>query len=336
LVVATALATASIAVLIASRPAAAAVGSWVEHPEVKLRLVAGVTRAARQGPLALGLEFVTAKEWHVYWKNPGDAGFPMATESRSPALGDLRVAYPAPHRFDLPGDLQAFGYEGAVVYPLDATLAAPAGGERQRLSVGVDFLTCKIECVPYRDVVELELPIADRESADPDVAALLDSWRARVPRPVSAAFRVTASLAEPATGALATFSFAGAVSAASELFLESHRDVDFGKAMRRSGAPAGGATFDVPLRPRQRREGGLAPLDLAWTLTAVGPSGDHAIDGVARLERVAITGDAGGGNPHTGRVDPPSPSFGPAKAFAGVVFGLAALLSFGLWVARSR
>jgi DsbC/DsbD-like thiol-disulfide interchange protein len=326
------------AVFCTARPAESAVGPWVTHPEVKLRLVAGVERAARQGPIALGLEFVTEKDWHVYWKNPGDAGFPMAVESRDPALLEPRASYPAPHRFELPGDLQAFGYDGAVVYPLTATLAAGAAGERKRLVLGVDFLTCKIECVPYRDVVELDLPLADHAQPDAEVALLLASWQARVPRPVSAEFQVEGALEQSTGGAAgnagtgaseprAVLSFDGPLTAASELFLEAHAEVDFGKAVRHPAPRGKAATYEVPLRPRQRRDTGLPPLDLAWTLTAVGEDGDQAIEGVVRIE-------PGSGRPEE-RV-PPSRSFGPMSRWIGAALGLAALLSLGLWVGRSR
>ena len=294
----------SIASLLLSTPAAAALGNWVEHPEVRLRWLAADEVAARDGELAMGLEFVTDPGWHVYWTNPGDAGFPMRVESGSPELTDLRLAFPAPHRYRLPGGLQALGYEGAVVYPLQGRLRVAPPAERVALRLSVDFLVCEIECIPYHDEPRLDLDVATERRADEDVSTLLEGWRRRVPGPPGGAVRLAATLAGTPAEPIARFLFDGPSlvdAPESDLFLEAHPAVDFGIPERRS-TPAG-LRFDVALRPKERRPEGLRDLELAWTLT--GLSGDRAVASSVRLE--------------------PEPSNGAGRTSTLVIVGLAVL-----------
>lgn len=295
----------SIASLLLSTPAAASLGTlgkWVEHPEVRLRWIAADEVAARDGELAMGLEFITQPGWHVYWTNPGDAGFPMRVESGSPELTDLRLAFPAPHRYRLPGGLQALGYEGAVVYPLQGRLRVAPEAERVALRLSVDFLVCEIECIPYHDEPRLDLGVAAARRADEDVSALLEGWRRRVPGTPDGDVRLHATLEGPPEEPTARFHFDGpslANAPDTDLFLEAHPAVDFGIPERSS--PPGGLRFDVPLRPKERRPEGLRDLELAWTLT--GLAGDRAVASSVRLE--------------------PEPSNGSGRTSTLVIVGLA-------------
>jgi DsbC/DsbD-like thiol-disulfide interchange protein len=251
----------------------------VEHPEVRLRWIAADELAPRDGELAMGLEFVTRPGWHVYWKNPGDAGFPMRVESGSPELTDLEVAFPAPHRYRLPGDLQALGYEGAVVYPLQGRLRVAPEAERVALRLSVDFLVCEIECIPYHDEPGLDLGVATERRSDEEVSVLLEGWRRRVPGSPDGVVRLDATLEGAPEEPVARFLFEGEAPD-TDLFLEAHPAVDFG-IPERSSTP-GGLRFDVALRPKERRPEGLRDLELAWTLT--GLSGDRAVASSVRLE----------------------------------------------------
>ena len=273
---------AHLAVLWAVSPAGATLGPWIEHPEVRLRAIAAAQVAARADEVDLGLEFVTRPGWHVYWKNPGDAGFPMRVESASAVLDDLELSYPAPHRYRLPGDLQALGYEGAVVYPLHGRLRAAPTAERVALQLTLDFLVCEVECVPYRDEPRIELAVGTEPRLDDEAAALLAGWWQRVPGPPDPELQVQANLAGTLAEPVATFHFRGppAVSRFADLFLEAHPAVDFGVPARQP--TASGVRFDVTLRPKARRREGLGTLELSWTAT--GLPGDRAVASRTRLE----------------------------------------------------
>src|SRR5215470_11117009 len=106
-----------------ARPAAAAASPWTSNPQSQVRLISGDRVAPRHGELRLGVQFRLAPGWHAYWKNSGDAGFaPVVTFAPRPGLTPPELLWPAPHRFELPGGLQAFGYASEVVYPARAAL----------------------------------------------------------------------------------------------------------------------------------------------------------------------------------------------------------------------
>jgi DsbC/DsbD-like thiol-disulfide interchange protein len=177
--------------------AAAATSPWAANPQSQVRLISAWRVAPRSGELRLGLQFRLAPHWHVYWKNSGDAGYaPVVAFARQPGLGYPELLWPAPHRYELAGDLEAFGYEGEVVYPVRATLGAggtggPGGqppyapqagqGDRLRLTADVDYLICQVDCVPHRYSLTLDQELGDTPVADPDTAQLLDRWWHEVP-----------------------------------------------------------------------------------------------------------------------------------------------------------
>ncbi len=101
------------------------------------------------GEIELGLEFELEPGWHVYWKNSGDAGYPPRLDlSGTPALAGAQLLFPAPQRYDLPGGLVSFGYEGQVIYPLSAGLPVTSGESLPPVSARLDYLVCRTECIP--------------------------------------------------------------------------------------------------------------------------------------------------------------------------------------------
>ena len=158
------------------RGAAAAASDWAAEEQVKVRLISA-SQSAASDQVKLGLEFDLKPGWKIYWRSPGDAGFPPSidwTGSQNLAAGE--IAWPVPHRFSLFG-LETFGYGDRVVLPVDATLART--GEALSLVAAVDYLICEEICIPYRANLTLDLP-AGPESRAPE-AFLIESFGRQVP-----------------------------------------------------------------------------------------------------------------------------------------------------------
>ncbi|CAA7616583.1 protein-disulfide reductase DsbD [Magnetospirillum sp. SS-4] len=129
---------------------------WASSESAKVRLVAAVTAAGQSDGLRAGLHFKMEPGWKIYWRSPGDAGYPPRLDwSGSTNAGTPRLHWPAPHRFVLAG-LQNHGYAGEVVLPLDIPLPSP--GRAVGLRVSVDFLACAQICVPQQADLALSLP----------------------------------------------------------------------------------------------------------------------------------------------------------------------------------
>jgi suppressor for copper-sensitivity B len=156
---------------------AATDSAWNRNDHAGIRLVAASSAIGTATALRFGLQFQLAPGWKIYWRSPGDAGFPPRIDwSGSENFTAADIRWPAPERFELFG-LDTFGYGGEVVLPIDVTSQRP--GEPITLSAKVDYLVCEKICVPYDAQLTLSLPAGP---AGPSTHAhLIDRFVARVP-----------------------------------------------------------------------------------------------------------------------------------------------------------
>ncbi|HET9227090.1 MAG TPA: hypothetical protein VFR31_10510, partial [Thermoanaerobaculia bacterium] len=166
----------------------------------------------------------------------------------------------APKRFELPGDLVAFGYEHEVVYPLKTRLDTQA--DNLRLTADVDYLVCQVDCVPYRYTITLDQPLGS-PVPDSGTTPLIEKAWASVPSLPGQGVTTTASLD---TTVLEVRVEGARPGPGSDLFLESHEAFDTGKPV--AEATEDGVVYRVPLKPREE---GKMPLTttVAWTVTGL-------------------------------------------------------------------
>jgi len=297
--------------LLAPSHAWGAASEWSVNPQSSVRLISpwktapwktapGKT-ALRSGELILGLQFRLSPGWHVYWKNSGDAGFPPAiTLQPAAALGTPEVLWPAPRRFELPGNLVAFGYEGEVIYPI-RTEMKPGGDtlpDVLHITADLDYLGCQADCIPYRYTLALDQPLGEPSAADPQTAALLQSWVERLPRIVrempgvrtgavlDASRGGTPELEVRVLGVLGAKDVAGKT----DLFLESHETFDAGRPRMR--ATSDGVVFHVPMKPKAANRPLPERTAIAWTVSGLTAKDGKPFSLEARRE-VQVWTDAG-------------------------------------------
>jgi len=164
-------------VLAAPADARATASDWASHEHGKLRLISAGRTVGGSDNLRLGLDFKLADGWKIYWRSPGDAGYPPKLDlSGSENLADATIRWPVPHRFELFG-LQTFGYGKRIVLPVDARAEDPS--EPVTVEAAVDYLTCADICVPRRAELAITIPPGPPEPGAH--AHLIDTYRARVP-----------------------------------------------------------------------------------------------------------------------------------------------------------
>jgi suppressor for copper-sensitivity B len=171
-------ALASLVLLLApSAYAAEAASDWFETDQGKVRLAAAQSFVGADRDLELGLQFRLAPQWKIYWRSPGDAGYPPRLDwEGSQNLAAAQIAWPAPVRFSVLG-LETMGYEGDVVLPIHARVEQP--GAPLTLHATLDYLTCAEICVPYETELTLALPATPEPGAS--FGPLIARWEARVP-----------------------------------------------------------------------------------------------------------------------------------------------------------
>ena len=121
--------------------------SWIDDDNVSVRLISATNAtgmADANSPLIFGLEFQLAENWKVYWRSPGDAGYPPTPDwALSKNVSRADIQWPAPVRFSILG-FETLGYKHEVVYPISVIPERP--GEAVKLAGEVDFLACADIC----------------------------------------------------------------------------------------------------------------------------------------------------------------------------------------------
>ena len=152
-------------------------------PRVEVRLLIDPTpapgRIARVGAL-----FTLDPGWHLYWRNPGDAGLPtrLRWQADGAELGPL--AWPAPEVFrDDEAGLTSYGYSGSVLLASDLDKLGLRSGPRE-LRAEAEFLVCKDQCIPGKVslVRDLDGALAGGAGAE-RTHELFERFAARVPLP---------------------------------------------------------------------------------------------------------------------------------------------------------
>jgi suppressor for copper-sensitivity B len=156
-----------------------AASPWFTTEQGRVRLIAADPSVGSADTVWLGLQFELAPHWKIYWRSPGDAGYPPHLDwAASENLAGAAIAWPAPERFTVLG-LETMGYQNAVVLPITARLAKP--GEPLRARAALQYLTCEIVCIPYETTLALDLAAGPAPVGTSGLGALITRYRAKVP-----------------------------------------------------------------------------------------------------------------------------------------------------------
>ncbi len=144
----------------------------------------------------LGLSFDMDPGWHIYWRNPGDAGIaPKLTwtddsDIRASQVGVL--SWPMPELLPIvDGEIMDYGYSGNVVLPFEVTL--PDQAQNVVLAAAVaDYLICENVCIPERARVEIKLNLGTFPEPDRSGARRISEALAQVPQRVEGPAHLTA------------------------------------------------------------------------------------------------------------------------------------------------
>ncbi len=163
--------------LLLTSTAWAAASPWLDHEQAQVRLIAAQDAVGESGALRLGLQVKLEPGWKIYWRTPGEAGFPPHLDwTQSGNLEKAAMQWPVPERFSLFG-LETFGYAEEVVLPIEASLSEP--GAPTRLHAHLRYLICEEICIPNDGELVLDLPAGPASSARESL--LIEQYRARVP-----------------------------------------------------------------------------------------------------------------------------------------------------------
>ena len=163
----------------------AAAAQPVNTGHLVAELVPATQGVAPGQSVRVALRQTIQKDWHTYWRNPGDSGEATSIAWTLPSGWKAsEFTWPTPHRIPV-GPLTNYGYEGEVLLPM--TLTAPADarpGETVTLTAKATFLVCAEICIPEDAALTLRLPVtAGPAPADPAWGPKIAKAMADAPAP---------------------------------------------------------------------------------------------------------------------------------------------------------
>lgn len=123
----------------------------VKNDHSLARLWVSSEEVAAGKPVQTVLELELEKDWHVYWRNPGDSG--MAAEIRwqlPEGFAASDVIWPTPERIMI-GPLMSYGYNKKAYHKVVITPPAEVkAGQEYPVTVNATWLICHEICVPEK------------------------------------------------------------------------------------------------------------------------------------------------------------------------------------------
>jgi len=172
---------------------ARAVSSFADAPHVRVELLVPGDDLYRSDKLNdAGLYFKLEPGWHIYWKNPGDAGEPPHIQWTLPAgITAGPIQFPAPRRLPL-GPLMDYGYENEVLFPLQLHVAEGVKPGPVTLHAKVDWLVCRESCIPGKAELEVSRSVFDHPAKPISLASDAEVFKrflGLIPKSPSAKFK---------------------------------------------------------------------------------------------------------------------------------------------------
>lgn len=144
--------------------AKSASSNTIENDHTRLRLISSSIAVGDSETLMLGLHFTMKPGWKIYWRSPGDAGYPPSINwEGSKNLENAELLWPVPARFSVLG-LETLGYKNEVLFPINIKLKTP--GKALLAIANINYLTCNEICVPYKAKLTLDLQNGPKQPSD--------------------------------------------------------------------------------------------------------------------------------------------------------------------------
>jgi len=122
--------------------------NWINTDHTSVRLfVTNLEPKKNIKKLLVGLHFKLKDGWKIYWRSPGDAGYPPKINwNQSENISNIDFKWPIPSRFSI-SDIETLGYKSEVVFPI--YLNIKDNTKNTLLRADLNYLACNKVCIPY-------------------------------------------------------------------------------------------------------------------------------------------------------------------------------------------
>jgi thiol:disulfide interchange protein DsbD len=165
-------------------------------------------------PFTIAVRFQIAPEWHLYWKNPGDAGLaPKAQWTLPEGFSISDFQFPTPHKIATESAVD-YGYDNELV--LLAIITPPKTPTSKftskdfTLKADLTWLVCRESCIPGDATLELNTASLTPKALS-EANTLIEQTRKKLPEPLANAkiSLESATVTQKDGKALLTLGFAG-------------------------------------------------------------------------------------------------------------------------------
>lgn len=149
---------------------------------VSAELIADVKSVQPGKNFTAAVKLVMNDGWHTYWRNPGDAGLATSIKWDLPdgfIAGNIK--WPFPHEFDAEG-VVSFGYEEEVLLFVEITPPSDLKSNEITLKASVNWLECKVACLPGNADLSLTLPVENKAIVNKNNLELFRNFKNMLPK----------------------------------------------------------------------------------------------------------------------------------------------------------
>lgn len=130
----------------------------------------------------IGLRLELEKDWHTYWKNPGDSGLPTKVQWTLPKGWKIsEPKWEVPSRIPMP-PLTNFGFSNETLLAFELLIPKEATKGDYYLSGKASWLICKEECIPEKADLLLKVVVSDAEAKPSAAHRMFQKVREQQPK----------------------------------------------------------------------------------------------------------------------------------------------------------
>jgi thiol:disulfide interchange protein/DsbC/DsbD-like thiol-disulfide interchange protein len=136
-------------------------------------------------PFWIALRFTIENHWHIYWKNPGDAGMPILIKWDLPKGFEITtIEWPSPQQF-IADSFVGFGYERESILLVQITPSSEVDSlSKIKIGANLRWVACSEEgCLPGNKEVSISLPLV-KDMPVTNQNCVADFTRARTKLPL--------------------------------------------------------------------------------------------------------------------------------------------------------
>jgi len=145
------------------------------------RIVVDSYSLEKSRSVPIGILIELEKDWHIYWRNPGDSGMPTSIDFEIPeGVSVSEIEWPVPKVFEYEG-LASYGYDGQILLIADLNIPESFVSNSITVSAKIKSLICRDVCIPFNLTVSKEIKLTNAFSAEEEITKLFSQTRKNLP-----------------------------------------------------------------------------------------------------------------------------------------------------------